>query len=112
MVPRTVESVLDGSVNPACAAWYTHRPARRAFFEHEARTSLKTTLRIAELILAVSLISLILMQSRGTSLGSVFGQEGSVFHTRRGAERILFNVSIGVALAFLIISVALAHVNV
>lgn len=81
-------------------------------FYYEARNSLKNTLRIAELILAVSLIVLILMQSRGTSLGSVFGQEGSVFHTRRGAERILFNVSIGVAFAFLIISVALAHVNV
>lgn len=72
---------------------------------------MKDTLRIAELILAVSLITLILMQSRGTSLGSVFGQEGSVFHTRRGAERVLFNVSIGVAAAFLIVSLALAHVS-
>jgi preprotein translocase subunit SecG len=72
----------------------------------------KDALRIAELILAVSLISLILMQSRGTSLGSVFGQEGSVFHTRRGAERVLFNVSIGTAIAFIIVSVALAHVSV
>jgi preprotein translocase subunit SecG len=70
----------------------------------------KEALRIAELILALSLITLILMQSRGTSLGSVFGQEGSVFHTRRGAERVLFNVSIAVAVGFLIISVALAHV--
>jgi preprotein translocase subunit SecG len=71
----------------------------------------KQALQIAELILAVSLITLILMQSRGTSLGSVFGQEGSVFHTRRGAERVLFNVSIGVAAAFLIVGVALAHVS-
>jgi preprotein translocase subunit SecG len=71
----------------------------------------KDSLRIAQLILACSLVVLILMQSRGTSLGSVFGQEGSVFHTRRGAERVLFNVSIGVASAFLIISVALAHVS-
>jgi preprotein translocase subunit SecG len=82
--------------------------ARRAFLFPES--SLETSLRIAEFILAVSLVSLILMQSRGTSLGSVFGQEGSVFHTRRGAERVLFNVSIGVAVAFLIISVALARV--
>lgn len=72
---------------------------------------MKDALRTAELILAIALITLILMQSRGTSLGSVFGQEGSVFHTRRGAERVLFNVSIGVALAFLVISVALAHVS-
>lgn len=72
---------------------------------------MKDALRTAELILAISLICLILMQSRGTSLGSVFGQEGSVFHTRRGAERILFNVSIGVALAFLFVAVGLAHVS-
>ncbi len=51
------------------------------------------------------------MQARGTSLGSVFGQEGSVFHTRRGAERILFNISIGSAVAFMVISLALAHVG-
>lgn len=72
---------------------------------------MRDALRIAQLILALSLIVLILMQSRGTSLGSVFGQEGSVFHTRRGAERILFNVTIGVALAFLVFSVLLAHIG-
>lgn len=72
---------------------------------------MKDALRIAELILAVSLIVLILMQSRGTSLGSVFGQEGSVFHTRRGAERVLFNVTIGVAAVFVIISLFLARVS-
>ncbi len=67
-----------------------------------------TALRIAEFLLAAFLIILILMQSRGTSLGSVFGQEGSVFHTRRGAERVLFNVTIGVALAFIVIAMGLA----
>jgi preprotein translocase subunit SecG len=67
------------------------------------------SLRTVELLLAVALITLILMQSRGTSLGSVFGQEGSVFHTRRGAEKILFNVTIGVAIAFLVVSLALVR---
>lgn len=76
----------------------------------EKGAPVKDALRIAELILSLSLIVLILMQSRGTSLGSVFGQEGSVFHTRRGAERILFNVSIAVVAAFLLIALALAHV--
>ena len=69
-------------------------------------------LQIANFLLASFLIILILMQSRGTSLGSVFGQEGSVFHTRRGAERILFNVTIGVAVAFLIVSLALAKASI
>ena len=70
---------------------------------------MKEALRLAQLLLSISLIVLILMQSRGTSLGTVFGQEGSVFHTRRGAERVLFNVTIGVAVAFLLISVGLAR---
>lgn len=72
---------------------------------------MKDSLRIAQLLLALALIVFILMQARGTSLGSVFGQEGSVFHTRRGAERILFNISIGSAVAFMVISLALAHVG-
>lgn len=67
------------------------------------------SLRTVELILAVALVVLILMQSRGTSLGSVFGQEGSVFHTRRGAEKILFNVTIAVAIAFIVVSLALVR---
>jgi len=71
---------------------------------------LASSLRAVELLLAIALVVLILMQSRGTSLGSVFGQEGSVFHTRRGAERILFNVTIAVALAFLLIALGLARV--
>jgi preprotein translocase subunit SecG len=70
---------------------------------------MKDALRFAQLLLSASLIILILMQSRGTSLGSVFGQEGSVFHTRRGAERVLFNVTISVAVGFLAISLGLAH---
>jgi preprotein translocase subunit SecG len=70
----------------------------------------KESLRSAQVILAIALIVFILMQSRGTSLGSVFGQEGSVFHTRRGAERILFNVTIGVAVAFLVFSIWLARI--
>lgn len=71
-----------------------------------------TALRVVEVLLAVFLVVLILMQSRGTSLGSVFGQEGSVFHTRRGAERILFNVTIGVATGFLLVALALARATV
>lgn len=71
---------------------------------------MQEALRIVQVILALAVLGLILMQSRGTSLGSVFGQEGSVYHTRRGAERVLFNVSIATVVAFIIVSVAMARV--
>lgn len=63
-----------------------------------------TALRIVQVILAVFLSILILLQSRGTGLGSVFGGDGNVFQTRRGIELTLFKFTIGVAAAFLIVS--------
>ncbi len=61
-------------------------------------------LRIVQVILAIFLTILILLQSRGAGLGSVFGGDGGVFQTRRGIELTLFKFTIGVAAAFLVIS--------
>ncbi|MDB5060149.1 MAG: preprotein translocase, SecG subunit [Chloroflexi bacterium] len=63
-----------------------------------------TALRIVQALLAIFLTILILMQSRGTGLGSVFGGDANVFQTRRGIELTLFKFTIGVAAAFLLIS--------
>jgi preprotein translocase subunit SecG len=59
---------------------------------------------IALIILAVSLMASILMQARGAGLGSVFGGSGTVFKTRRGIEKLLFNVTIGFAVVFCLVS--------
>jgi preprotein translocase subunit SecG len=63
-----------------------------------------TALRIVQVLLAVFLSVLILLQSRGTGLGSVFGGDGNVFQTRRGIELTLFKFTIGIAAAFLVVS--------
>ena len=57
---------------------------------------------VVQVILGVFLMALILLQSKGTGLGSVFGGDNSVFRTRRGVEQVLFNFTIGVSIAFLI----------
>jgi preprotein translocase subunit SecG len=61
-------------------------------------------LHIVQVILAVFLIVLILFQSKGAGLGSVFGGTESVFTTRRGIERTLFMFTIYTAAAFLVFS--------
>ena len=66
---------------------------------------MKTSLRVIQAILAIFLMILILLQSRGTGLGSVFGGDSSVFQTRRGIELTLFKFTIGIAAVFLIVSV-------
>lgn len=49
-----------------------------------------------QITLSVLLIAAILIQKTGTSLGGAFGADNfsSGFHTRRGAEKVLFNITI------------------
>ena len=69
-----------------------------------------TFLIIAQIILAVSIILAVLFQVRGGGLGGIFGQPDTVYRTKRGAERILFQLTIvlvvlfaGVSLSMLVI---------
>ena len=51
-------------------------------------------LNIAQIVLAVALILVILLQVRGGGLGGIFGQADTVFRTKRGVERTLFQFTI------------------
>ncbi len=65
-------------------------------------------LSIIQIILSVTLIAVILIQSKGAGgLGGLFGggDSGGVYKTRRGVERTLFQVTIGLGIIFLIFSV-------
>lgn len=61
---------------------------------------LKHAIPIAQIALSVFLIILILLQSKGVGLGGVFGGEGNVYRTKRGAERVIFITTIVVAVLF------------
>ena len=63
-------------------------------------------IRIVQIILCVAVITFILLQVRGAGLGSVFGgsSAGSVFKTRRGVERLIFNITIVFVILFALIS--------
>ena len=47
-------------------------------------------LALALLLSCVGLIAAILLQSRGAGLGATFGGESSVYRSRRGVEKRLF----------------------
>ncbi len=70
-------------------------------------------LRIIEIILCVAVIVFILLQVRGAGLGSAFGgsSAGSVFKTRRGVEKLVFNLTIVFVVLFALVSLlsALLH---
>jgi preprotein translocase subunit SecG len=58
----------------------------------------------AQIIVSLLLIVSVLLQSRGSGLGSAFGGEGTVYRTRRGIERSLFISTIVLAIIFIVIS--------
>lgn len=52
---------------------------------------MKTILPFIQIIVAILLIVFILLQQRGTALGSAFGGEGGGFYaTRRGIQKKIF----------------------
>ena len=63
-------------------------------------------LNIAQIIISVALIVIILFQVKGGSMGGIFGgAETATYKTRRGLERTVFNVTIGLAVAFFVITI-------
>jgi preprotein translocase subunit SecG len=60
---------------------------------------------IAQILIATVLIIVLLMQVRGGGLGGIFGQPDSVYRTRRGAEKSLFQFTIALVIVFVIVSV-------
>ncbi len=63
-------------------------------------------LRVVQIILSLAVIIFILLQARGAGLGSAFGgsSAGSVFKTRRGVERLIFNITIVFVILFALVS--------
>lgn len=67
---------------------------------------MKSAISIIQIILGILLIITIIMQQKGSGLGSSFGGGGdfSFYRTKRGAEKLLFYATIGLSLAFILSS--------
>ncbi|MFA6410965.1 MAG: preprotein translocase subunit SecG [Candidatus Buchananbacteria bacterium] len=61
-------------------------------------------LDLIQLVSAVALVTLVLMQNRGAGVGSAFGGDGNVYRTKRGVEKYLFVLTIVFAAIFLVVS--------
>lgn len=63
-------------------------------------------LTIVQTALALLLILLIVLQNRGAGLGSAWGGGGEFYGTRRGVEKIMFRLTIAIAVLFVALSFA------
>ena len=72
---------------------------------------LPSYLVIAQILVAVVLIGVLLLQVKGGGLGGIFGQPDSVYRTRRGIEKTLFQLTIGLVILFVILSVLVVRIG-
>lgn len=66
-------------------------------------------LLISQIIVSISLMILILLQQRGSSLGSAFGGAGEFYSARRGAEKKIFWATVVLGTVF--ITLALLNIT-
>ena len=60
---------------------------------------------IAQIVLSIALILAILMQVRGGGLGGIFGQADTVYRTKRGVEKTLFQLTIALVIIFIVLAI-------
>jgi len=70
-----------------------------------------TYLNIAQIILSGALIVAVLLQIKGGGLGGIFGQADTVYRTKRGAEKTLFQLTVVLAALFIVVSIIAVSIS-
>ena len=63
-------------------------------------------LAIGQVAVSIALMASILLQTRGAGLGATFGGDSSVYRSRRGIEKRLFQFTIALAVLFVVFCIA------
>ena len=66
---------------------------------------------IAQILVAIALIAVVLLQVRGGGLGGIFGQPDSVYRTRRGIEKTLLQFTIALTVIFIALSIVIVRMT-
>ena len=69
------------------------------------------TLQIIQITLSVLITLCILLQQKGSGLGAAFGGDSAIYSSRRGAEKLLFILTIVFSVAFVGVALALLVVQ-
>lgn len=68
--------------------------------------TIKNILLAINILSAILIVVLILMQGRGAGLGNAWGGGGEMFQTRRGVEKFTLRLTTILIIIFFIISIA------
>jgi len=69
-------------------------------------------LDIALIIISIALITSVILQNKGVGLGGLTGGDsGGVFTARRGIEKTLFWVTVGLSVVFIVLTVVTVAIS-
>ena len=63
-------------------------------------------LQVIQIVVSVFLMILVLMQSRGSGLTQPSMEQTTLFRTRRGIEKTMFNLTLLLAVVWVLVSIA------
>lgn len=68
---------------------------------------MKLYLDLALIIVSIALIAAVFLQSKGIGLGGLGGGDhgGHGYHVRRGVEKLIFNITIGLSGALFVLAI-------
>ena len=66
---------------------------------------MQTYLAIVQILVSLVLIVVVLMQTRGSGFSATFSSDSSIYRSRRGVEKALFDFTIALAAVFVVISI-------
>ena len=65
---------------------------------------MKNILLIINIVVAIAITGLILLQGKGAGLGSAWGGGGEMFQTRRGIEKVTLRITVALIVIFFVLS--------
>ena len=77
--------------------------------QHRCRCAVQALLpylNVAQIVVSIVLVCMILMQTRGTGFAAGYSADTSIFRTRRGLEKTVFQLTITVGVVYVLMSIA------
>ena len=65
---------------------------------------MKSILLVVQIIISISLITLILVQAKGSGLGTAFGGDATFYRYRRGVEKLFVYLTVILVVLFFVVS--------
>jgi preprotein translocase subunit SecG len=62
-------------------------------------------LNLAQILVSAVLVGLVLMQTRGTGMAAGYSADTSIYRTRRGVEKTIYQLTIIVGAVFIVVSI-------